>query len=94
MLQLKLESGFSPFHLSGLKSIEDGTLEDGTHCLRLQGQDYASRTQTVWLGKKDLLIRRIEIVEDGKSRQVITVNPKANIEIADENLVFRQPLAK
>ncbi len=92
--QLLLKLDANPlFNLSDLRLVEEAKSEDDTLCLRLQGEDLRDRTSTIWIGKDDLLIRGIESGDGQDSLQKIMYHPKANIEIADEKLVFRQPTA-
>ena len=53
-------------HLVGLKLLDEATADDGTPCFRLHGKDFISHQLTIWIGKDDLMIRKIESVEDGQ----------------------------
>lgn len=92
-LLLKLEGG-ALFHLMDLKILKEAKAEDGTLCQRLQGKSFPGEVHTIWVGKDDRLIRRIESVEDKNNHQTTTYNPKINIEIDEEGLVFKKPMAK
>jgi outer membrane lipoprotein-sorting protein len=92
-LLLELDGG-ALFHLIDLKLLKEAKAEDGTLCHRLHGKDFHGHESTIWIGKEDLLIRKIESVESKDNRQTTTYSPKVNIEIADEDLAFRKPVAK
>lgn len=84
----------SLFHLSDMKLLDDAKLEDGTVCHRIQGRDFLDDDTTIWIGKEDRLIRRIESVTDGANRETIHYQPETNLEISDGDLEFRKPVAK
>lgn len=92
-LLLNLDKG-SLFYLAGLKLLDEAKSEDGTPCLRLQGLDFSNEENTIWIGKDDLLIRKIETVKDPANRDTTIYKPENNVEIADGELVFRTPEAK
>lgn len=92
-LLLKLDDG-ALFHLLDLKLLKEANAEDGTVCHRLHGKDFHGEENTIWIGKEDLLIRKIESVKNKDNRQTTTYSPKVNIEIADEDLAFKKPVAK
>ena len=92
-LLLNLDKG-SLFYLAGLKLLDEAKSEDGTLCLRLQGVDFSSEENTLWIGKEDLLIRKIETVKDPANRETTIYKPESNVEITDGELVFRTPEAK
>lgn len=81
-------------HLAGLKLLDEATADDGTPCLRLHGKDFISHQLTIWIGKDDLMIRKIESVEDDSNHETTTYSPKINIEIAEEALAFKKPVAR
>lgn len=82
------------FYLSDMKLLEEGSLEDGTACNRIQGRDFVGDETTVWIGKEDRFVRRIESVTDGANCETIHYQPQANPEIPDGDLEFRKPVAK
>lgn len=82
------------FFYSHLRLLDEAKLDDGTVCLRLQGKDFRGRENTIWIGKEDLLIRMIELLGDKNYHQTTAYSPKVNVEIADEDLAFRKPVAK
>ncbi|MBL7649676.1 MAG: hypothetical protein JNK74_26165 [Candidatus Hydrogenedentes bacterium] len=92
-LLLNLDEG-SLFYLAGLKLLDEAKSEDGTLCLRLQGVDFGSEENTLWIGKEDLLIRKIETVKDPANRETTIYKPQTGVEITDGELVFRTPEAK
>jgi len=92
-LLLKL-NGSVLFHLIDLHILKEAKAEDGTLCTLLHGKDALGQENTIWIGKEDLLIRKIESVEDKDNRQTTIYSPKVNVEIADEDLAFRKPVAK
>ncbi len=77
-----------------LKLLDEAKSEDGTLCLRLQGVDFGSEENTIWIGKDDLLIRKIETVKDPENRETTIYKPQTGVEIIDGELVFRTPEAK
>ena len=76
-------------HLVDLTIQSEAKADDGTLCLRLHGKDYGSHQRTIWIGKDDLLIRKIEAVENAENRQTTTYSPRANVEIAEEDLALK-----
>ena len=92
-LLLNLDKG-SLFYLAGLKLLDEAKSEDGTPCLRLQGLDFSSEENTIWIGKDDLLIRKIETMKDPANRETTIYKPQTGVEITDGELVFRTPEAK
>ncbi len=84
----------SLFYLASLKLLDEAKSEDGTLCLRLQGVDFSNEENTIWIGKEDLLIRKIETVKDPANRDTTIYKPETNVEITDGELVFRTPEAK
>jgi hypothetical protein len=92
-LLLNLDKG-TLFDLAGLKLLDEAKSEDGTPCLRLQGLDFSSEENTIWIGKEDLLIRKIETVKDPANRDTTIYKPTVNAEITDGELVFRKPEAR
>ncbi len=92
-LLLNLDEG-ALFHLAGLKLLDEAKSEDGTLCLRLQGVDFSSEESTLWIGKDDLLIRKIETVKDPANRDTTIYKPLTGVEIIDAELVFRKPEAR
>lgn len=92
-LLLNLDKG-SLFYLTDLKLLDEAKSEDGTLCLRLQGVDFGSEENTIWIGKDDLLIRKIETVKDPENRETTIYKPQTGVEIIDGELVFRTPEAK
>ena len=92
-LLLKLEGG-ALFHLMDLKILKEAKAEDGTLCQRLQGKSFLGEVHTIWVGKEDQLIRKIESVEDKNNHQTTTYSPKINLDITEEELVFKKPVAK
>ena len=70
-LLLKLDDGVL-FHLIDLKMLMETKTEDGTLCHRLHGKDALGQENTIWIGKKDLLIRKIESVEKQLGRKLRT----------------------
>ncbi len=91
-LLLQLD-GTTLFHLAHLKVLEEKSL-DGVVCLRLHGTDFNGSENTIWVGKEDRLIRKIESVADAKNRERITYTPEANINIPAEDLAFKRPKAR
>lgn len=89
LLQLQEESVL--FHLAHLTVIEEASLDDGTVCMQLQGSDFNGEETTLWIGKSDQLIRRIESRTDSENWSIITYQPEVNIEIADEVFEFSPP---
>lgn len=89
-LLLNLDGG-SLFYLENLKLLDEAKSEDGTLCLRLQGRDFSDQETTIWIGKDDWLIRKIEAVKDPKNRDTTIYNPTVNTEITDGELVFKKP---
>ena len=71
--------------------IEEAETDDGVACARLRGKDFGSREITIWIGKEDYLIRKIESVTDAKNHETTTYHPIANAKIAPETLKFRRP---
>jgi hypothetical protein len=92
-LLLNLDKG-TLFYLAGLKLLDEAKSEDGTPCLRLQGVDFSGEENTIWIGKDDLLIRKIETVKDPANRDTTIYKPTVNAEITDGELVFRKPEAR
>ena len=92
-LLLKLD-GSVLFHLIDLKILKEAKAEDGTLCHRLHGKDFHGHENTIWIGKDDFFIRKIETVENKDNRQTTTYSPKVNVELADEDLAFRKPVAR
>ena len=76
-------------HLVDLTIQSEAKADDGTLCLRLHGKDFGSHQRTIWIGKDDLLIRKIEAVENAENRQTTTYSPRANVEIAEEDLALK-----
>ena len=76
-------------YLANRRLLEEAELDDGTLCLRLTGTDFGGAETTIWLGKDDLLIRKVESVTDGENRETTTYHPKANVDIDPEELRFR-----
>lgn len=79
------------FRLAHLTLIEDATLDDGTVCIRLQGTDFIGEESTLWVGKADHLIRRIDSRSDSKNWSSITYQPEINTEIRPEVFNFTPP---
>ncbi|MEQ1841609.1 MAG: hypothetical protein ABL994_14470 [Verrucomicrobiales bacterium] len=92
-LLLSLNEG-SLFYLTDLKLLDEAKSEDGTLCLRLQGLDFSNEENTIWIGKEDLLIRKIETVKDPANRETTIYKPETGVEITDGELVFRTPETK
>jgi len=82
------------FKLSGLSILEEASIDDGTPCLLLQGKDYRDRESTIWIGKEDLLFRKFENIDYMGNHSTTTYSPLANIEIAEEELTFKKPVAR
>ena len=82
------------FKLSGLSILEEASIDDGTPCLRLQGKDFRGRETTIWIGKEDLLFRKFENIDYMGNRGTTTYSPRANVEIAEEELTFKKPVAR
>jgi hypothetical protein len=50
------------FDLVDLSVIKESRLEDGTKCLCLRGTNFNGEEVTLWIGKEDYLVRKIEAV--------------------------------
>jgi len=90
-LLLGFEEESALFNLAHLTMLGDATLEDGTICRRLQGTNYNGNSTTVWAGKEDYLIRRIERAGDKNDITIIDYAPESGVAILAEALEFRRP---
>lgn len=79
------------FQLINLTLMEETTLGD-TVCLRLRGTDFNSDVTTIWVGKADHLIRRIDSKPDTENGSSITYKPEVNIEIPADVFEFTPPI--
>lgn len=78
-------------HLTEMTLLEEAKADDGSLCTRLHGKDFLGRPRTIWIGKDDLMIRKIESVEDEKNREITTYSPRINVDISDADLEFKKP---
>jgi hypothetical protein len=79
------------FRLANLHLLDDARLKDGALCLRLQGTDFNGAEVTVWAGKDDYLIRKIEEVTDANDRSTTSYNPEVNVKISDVDMLMTPP---
>ena len=89
-LLLGLE-GKDVFTLANLKIAGEDRLPDGTVCIRLQGKGFFGDDEIIWIGKDDLLIRKIEVVKDAKNREATGYHPRTDVTPSPEDLAFRRP---
>lgn len=73
------------FSLANLEVIKDATLEDGTSCARLQGNDLYRHRTTIWIEKERNLIRLIERFNNEENHETTTYEPSVNVELSSED---------
>ena len=87
-----LEDGSGLAQLRDLQLLEEQTVQ-GVLCLGIHGFDYKCNPTTLWIGKDDLLLRRIEggaVLPGFSTEEVTNYEPEANIELTAEDLAFDQ----
>lgn len=86
--ELLLQGDSLLLSLAHLILLEDKKLKDGTVCLRLRGTDFLGAETTIWISKKDNLVRQIDEKSGKKDKSIITFQPEINIDILDETFTF------
>ena len=82
----------SPFRLAHLAVLADVTMDDGILCHRLHGTDFFDGECTLWIGRDDLLLRKIEVLSTAGERETTEYFPRPNVDIPPEELAFREPV--
>lgn len=77
--------------LLSIELLPEAEADDGTTCLRIRGTDFLGEQTTLWFGKEDHLLRKIETVEDRDNYETTIYAPRANVPIPPADLQFRAP---
>jgi len=87
-----LEDGIGLANLRDLQLVEEKKVQ-GVLCQGIHGFDRECNPTTLWIGKDDLLLRRIEggsVLPGFSTEETTDYEPEANIELAADDLAFDQ----
>lgn len=82
------------FGLLDLSLLDEADAGDGTRCIRLRGAEFGGGTYTIWIGKGENLIRRVEFIDDEGNQSTVNYSPQHNAKVSDAELEFRRPMAE
>ncbi|UCG32133.1 MAG: DUF2092 domain-containing protein, partial [Phycisphaerales bacterium] len=89
--------GWCTTKLIDVKLIGEGKVGEN-ECYRIEGKHpRVSRPRTLWIGREDYILRRIDEqkdIQDFRSETTTTYEPVINAEVTDEMLKFDPPEAK
>jgi len=87
-----LEDGSGLARLRDLQLLDEKEVQ-GVLCHGIHGYDYKCNPTTLWIGKEDHLLRRIEggsVLPGFSTEETTDYEPEANIELTAEDLAFDQ----